>query len=71
MPELGCTQIVEDRERDNNGKLIIFHRLCGRPATEVVLSGHLTKAKAILCEEHLRQATRHRAQPPRLSHALS
>jgi hypothetical protein len=33
--------------------------------------GQLIKAKAILCEEHLRQATRHRAQPPRLSHALS
>ena len=31
MPELGCTRIVEDRERDNNGKWIIFHRLCGRP----------------------------------------
>ena len=57
MLELGCTRIVEDRERDNNGKWITYHRLCGNPVTEFTL-GQLIKAKPILCEEHLRQAMR-------------
>ena len=56
MREFGCTRIVEYRERNKNGKWIIYHRPCARPAAEVTLSGHLTKAKAILCEQHLRQA---------------
>jgi hypothetical protein len=59
MRELGCTWIIEYRERNNNGKRIIFHALCGRPAAEVTLSGHLNKVRAIICEEHLRQAMRH------------
>jgi hypothetical protein len=56
MQEFRCARIVEYRERNKNGKWIIFHRPCGRPAAEVTLGGHLTKAKAILCEQHLRQA---------------
>jgi len=58
MSELGCTRIVEDRERDDKGKWIIFHRLCGRPAAGATLSEPLTQAEATLCEEHLQQAIR-------------
>jgi hypothetical protein len=57
MEQLTCTQLVEEKQRDNNGKWIISHRLCGEPATDSTL-GQLTNAKAILCEEHLRQAIR-------------
>lgn len=58
MRELACTRIVEYRERNKKSKWIIVHRRCGRQAAEVTLSGHLIKARAMLCEEHLGWAMR-------------
>jgi hypothetical protein len=40
------------------GREIIYHKKCGLPASEVEIGGLLTKAKAILCKRHKRQADR-------------
>jgi hypothetical protein len=57
MERLTCTRLVEEKQRDNNGKWIISHRLCGAPASEATL-GQFARARAILCQEHLQQAER-------------
>ena len=62
IERLTCTRVVEEKQRDNNGKWIISHKLCGEPATEATL-GQCARTNAILCEEHLQQAEREARVP--------
>lgn len=57
MPELlKCEHLTEIRERDQQGKPIVYHRKCNKPASLRTIGGTLTTARAILCDQHAAQA---------------
>lgn len=57
--EIKCTKVVaRNGGRDEQGRPIVYHEKCGRPASEVEIGGLLTKAKAVLCERHKIMADR-------------
>lgn len=53
---LKCQYPVEFRERDLEGKPIVYHKKCGKPAALREIAGTLTSAQAILCDQHAAQA---------------
>lgn len=57
MPEiLKCEHLIEMKEKDLQGKPVVYHRKCGKPAALREITGTLTSAKAILCEQHAAHA---------------
>ena len=52
MERLSCTQLVEEKQRDTNGKWIISYRFCGEPVTGVALGPARFSPGVLLCEEH-------------------
>ena len=56
---LKCQKVVRREDApDNQGKPVFYHEKCGAPAAEYEIGGLLTKAKAILCGSHKKQADR-------------
>ena len=55
--ELKCERMIRvDAGKDLQGKPIVYHEKCGKPAAERVILGSLTTAKAILCASCYRLA---------------
>ena len=48
---------VDDGE-DAQGRELFYHKKCGKPAAEYEIGGSLTKAKAVLCASHKKEADR-------------
>ncbi len=57
--KLTCTKIIRVNDgRDNQGKMLSYHKRCGLPASECEIGGLLTTAKAVLCDRCKREADR-------------
>jgi len=58
MEPLKCEKMIRvmDPARDNQGKIIWYHRRCNEPAAEYEFGGMLTSVKAVFCEFHKRMA---------------
>lgn len=53
---LKCEHLLEFRDRDPEGKPIVWHKRCDKPAALREIAGTLTSAKAVLCDQHAAQA---------------
>lgn len=49
---LRCEWPIELIERDPQGKPIVYHKKCGKPAALRTVVGMLTSVRACLCDEH-------------------
>lgn len=50
--KLQCEHLIEYREKDAQGKQIVYHKRCAKPAAVREIRGMLTSARAVLCDEH-------------------